>query len=86
MSASPDPARRRLMQLLASVPMLPLGSASAAALQQLGGAALAARPLRPSENPTQLVSATFHGMPAPSLANPAAMATTTVGSALTIAR
>lgn len=86
MSASPDPIRRRALQLLASVPLLPLGSASAAALQQLGGVALAARPLRPSENPARLVSATFHGMPAPTLANPAAMATTTVGSALTVAR
>ncbi|AJQ83405.1 DUF839 domain-containing protein [Xanthomonas oryzae pv. oryzae] len=86
MSASPDPSRRRLMQFLAAIPLLPLGNASAAALQQLGGAAWAARPLRPSDNPTRLVSATFHGMPAPSLANPAAMATTTVGSALSVTR
>ncbi|RBF15412.1 hypothetical protein, partial [Xanthomonas oryzae] len=61
MSASPDPSRRRLMQFLAAIPLLPLGNASAAALQQLGGAAWAARPLRPSDNPTRLVSATFHG-------------------------
>ncbi|RXD34521.1 alkaline phosphatase, partial [Xanthomonas perforans] len=65
MSPSPDPSRRRLMQLLAAVPLLPLGNASAAALQQLGGAASAARPCRPSENPTRPGSATFHGTPPP---------------------
>ncbi|TQU94116.1 alkaline phosphatase, partial [Xanthomonas perforans] len=75
MSPSPDPSRRRLMQLLAAVPLLPLCTPRAAPLPQLGGAASAAPPLRPSENPPRLVPAPFHGMPAPRLADPAATAT-----------
>lgn len=69
------PTRRKALQLLAGVPMLPLGaSASAALLSACGGGDAA-----PS-----YVSASFTSMPAPSLASASAMATTTVGSTLNI--
>ena len=68
------PTRRKALQLLAGVPMLPLGAgASAALLTACGG----------SDGPSY-VSASFTSMAAPSLANAAAMATTTVGSTLNI--
>jgi len=68
------PTRRKALQLLAGVPMLPLGaSASAALLTACGG----------SDDPSY-VSASFASMSAPTLANAAAMATTTVGSTLNI--
>lgn len=68
------PTRRKALQLLAGVPMLPLGaSASAALLTACGG----------SDDPSY-VSASFTSMAAPSLADAAAMATTTVGSTLNI--
>ena len=68
------PTRRKALQLLAGVPMLPLGaSASAALLTACGG----------SDDPSY-VSASFTSMAAPTLANAAAMATTTVGSTLNI--
>ena len=70
------PTRRKALQLLAGVPMLPLSaSASAALLTACGGSDSAA----PS-----FVSASFTSMAAPTLANAAAMATTTVGSTLNI--
>ena len=68
------PTRRKALPLLAGVPMLPLGaSASAALLTACGG----------SDDPSY-VSASFTSMAAPTLANAAAMATTTVGSTLNI--
>ncbi|TQT96884.1 alkaline phosphatase, partial [Xanthomonas perforans] len=70
MSPSPDPSRRRLMQLLAAVPLLPLGNPSAAALQQLGGAAGAVRPLRAPGNTTRPGPGTLPTMPRPAPACP----------------
>jgi secreted PhoX family phosphatase len=72
--------RRRLLQLFAGVPMLPLASSTAVGSLLLGGcgggdAVAASR--------ANLSSVSFSSMPAPSLANAAAMATTTVGSTLT---
>ncbi|WP_298209749.1 alkaline phosphatase PhoX [Acidovorax sp.] len=70
------PTRRKALQLLAGVPMLPLGaSASAALLSACGGGSDAA---------PGYVSASFTSMAAPTLASAAAMATTTVGSTLNI--
>lgn len=64
--------RRQFVQLLGSVPMLPLaGLGSAVALPACGGS-----------GPTGLASLSFTPMAAPSLANPSAMATTSVGSTL----
>ena len=71
------PTRRKALQFLAGVPMLPLtASASAALLSACGGG-------DDSSAPT-FVSASFTSMAAPTLAAAAAMATTTVGSTLNI--
>ena len=71
------PTRRKALQFLAGVPMLPLtASASAALLSACGGG-------DDSSAPT-FVSASFTSMAAPTLAAAAAMATTTVGSTLNL--
>jgi len=70
------PTRRKALQLLAGVPMLPLSaSASAALLSACGGG---------GDSAPGYVSASFTSMAAPTLASAAAMATTTVGSTLNI--
>jgi secreted PhoX family phosphatase len=71
-------SRRQALKFLAGVPMLPLGASAATSLLTLSAAhdAIAA--------PAGFVSAAFSSMAAPSLADPAAMATTTVGSELTV--
>ncbi len=68
------PTRRQALKFLAGAPMLPLAASSAAAL--FAGEAAAAG--------ATFAAAKFTGMPAPTLANPAAMATTTMGSGLTV--
>ena len=73
-----QPTRRQTLRLLAGAPLLPLGASSAASIMASFGAAAAA-------GPASFVSATFTSMPPPSLADAAAMATTTVGSSLTVA-
>ena len=72
--------RRKALQLFAGLPLLPLGtSATAAFLAGCGGGDTAV------EVPAAMfASAAFTSMAAPTLANPAAMATTTVASALNI--
>jgi len=70
----PQLSRRHALKFLGGVPMLPLAASSAAALLANDAAAASA----------EFVSARFTGMAAPTLANPAAMATTTVGSTLTV--
>ena len=78
MSQLPNPSRRRVLQLLAGAPMLPLGAAtfaSVASLTACGGGSDAQR---------TMASAEFIGMPAPGAASPEALATTTVGSALKV--
>ena len=77
MTASPDLSRRRLVQLLTGAPLLPLagGSLAATLLTACGGSDAAA----PAP---KLMSVTFTGMAAPTLADPARMATTTVASSL----
>jgi secreted PhoX family phosphatase len=75
-------SRRRLLQLFGAAPLLPLSSlASASLLTGCGGdsspAAAAATPA------ATLASVTFSSMAAPSLANAAAMATTSVASTMT---
>ena len=72
-------SRRQALKFLAGVPLLPLGASAATSLLALGVArnAVAA--------PSSFASAAFSAMAAPSLADPAAMATTTVGSELTVA-
>ncbi len=70
----PELSRRHALKFLGGVPMLPLAASSAAALLANDAAAASA----------EFVSAKFTGMAAPTLANPAAMATTSVGSTLTV--
>ncbi|UHS59750.1 PhoX family protein [Agrobacterium vaccinii] len=69
-------SRRQALKFLAGVPMLPLGASAATSLLALGHDAVAA--------PVGFASAAFSSMAAPSLEDPAAMATTTVGSELTV--
>lgn len=68
-------SRRKALQMLAGVPMLPLGGAALGSL--LAGC-------NDDDPVLQFKSASFSSMPAPSLANAAAMATTTTGSVLTV--
>ncbi len=70
------PSRRQALQFLATAPLLPLGAFSASAL--LSGCATGAGPTG------TMMSASFTSMPAPTLANAAAMATTSVGSGLKV--
>ncbi|MBP6674879.1 MAG: DUF839 domain-containing protein [Vitreoscilla sp.] len=71
---SPDQAtRRNLLKLLAGAPLLPLSSAMAGAcLTGCGG------------SDVSFTSVAFKGMDAPTLTNPAAMASTTAGSTMTV--
>ena len=79
-----DLSRRKALKLLAGAPMLPLGGLATASMLTAcggGGDGLAATPVKPVAN---FVSAAFSGMAAPTLADPAAMAKTTVGSTLSV--
>ncbi len=75
MPHTPTPSRRKTLQMLAGLPLLPLGAGASATglLAACGGS---------SDSTAAFKSASFTGMAAPTLANPAAMATTSVGSAL----
>ncbi|SMP62156.1 PhoX family protein [Noviherbaspirillum suwonense] len=83
----PEMSRRRLLQMLAGAPLLPLTSLAGASALLSGcgggdgdngnGAALA------GSGAVALSGVTFSSMPAPTLATPAAMATTTAASVMT---
>jgi len=73
------PSRRQALQLLAGVPMLPLAAGASASLL----AGFAASPAQAAGS-AAFKSARFTGMAAPGLDNPAAMATTSVNSSLTV--
>ncbi len=79
MTQALDPSRRRALKFLSGVPMLLIATT-------LGGTSLLAAcgggDIGPITPPATFVSAKFSSMAAPSLANAAAMATTTVGSTL----
>jgi uncharacterized protein len=80
MSEFSHPSRRQALKVLAGFPMLPFGAlATSSVLSAFAGPATAA-----TTGSVSFVSANFTGMAAPTLANPAAMATTTVGSSLTV--
>ncbi len=81
MSHLPQPSRRQALKFLASAPMLPLGAMSVSALLA-GCATSGTTAAAPMAGP--FASAAFTSMAAPSLANPAAMATTTVASSLQV--
>jgi uncharacterized protein len=78
MSNSHNPDRRHALKLLAGVPMLPLSGFSAATLLTACGSDSVAQPV------AKFASAAFDSMAAPSLANAAAMATTSVASSLNV--
>jgi secreted PhoX family phosphatase len=83
-----DLSRRRLLQLFGAAPLLPLaGLSSAALLAGCGGSsdgvAAVVPAVPPVATPPAFASVSFSGMAAPTLANPAAMATTSVGSTMT---
>ena len=83
----PLASRRRALQLLAGAPMLPMTSVLSGTSLLLagcgGGSSAAATPITPVA--ATLSSVSFSSMAAPTLANAAAMATTTVGSVMTAA-
>ncbi len=82
MSPVVNASRRRALQLLAGVPMLPLSSTltgTGLLLAGCGGDAAVAAPL-----PASYSGVSFSSMPAPTLANAAAMATTTAGSVMSV--
>ncbi len=89
MNPTPELSRRRLLRMLGAAPMLPLGGfAGASLLAGCGGdshddSPVAVTPVPPVV-PATLTSVTFSSMDAPTLANAAAMATTTVGSTMTV--
>jgi secreted PhoX family phosphatase len=80
-----DTSRRRALQFLAGAPMLPLSTSLAGASALLAGCGDAAvvAPTAPVVLAT-LSQVSFSSMPAPTLANAAAMATTTVGSVMSV--
>jgi len=74
---TPVQSRRRMLQLLAGAPMLPLGTGGllASTLAACGGG---------DDDELRFASAQFTGMAAPAASNPAALASTTVGSSLKV--
>ena len=92
-SKAPRASRREALKLLSSAPLLPLGGfAFLSACGGGGGGSAGFPPIAPPPAPAPApapaagyVSTEFVGMAAPSLAKPAAMATTTVDSTLKIA-
>ena len=90
-------ARRRLLRMLSGAPLLPIGAVSATTLLTACGGGdddddpittpTPTPPTTPTPEPTpgaKFTSARFIGMDAPSLADPAEMATTSVKSALEV--
>jgi secreted PhoX family phosphatase len=80
-------SRRQALRFLASAPLLPLGPALASSLLTgCGGGSdnVAAAALETPKTAASFASVSFSSMPAPNLSAPAAMATTTVGSTMTV--
>jgi uncharacterized protein len=82
MSTAHQSTRRQALQWLATVPVLPLGALSAGSLLS----ACATGGNSASHATGNFLSARFSSMAAPTLANPSAMATTTVASSLQVMR
>jgi secreted PhoX family phosphatase len=82
-----DLSRRRLLRLLGATPMLPIGGgAMSAMLAGCGGddSPVTTAPVTPTPPAVTLSSVSFGSMNAPTLADAAAMATTSVGSTMTV--
>ncbi|MFL6631032.1 MAG: PhoX family protein [Massilia sp.] len=87
MNPNPDLSRRRLLRLMGATPMLPLGAGGVAALLAgCGGGSDNDTPTTtaPTSPAVTLASVSFGSMTAPTLAAAAAMATTSVGSTMTV--
>jgi secreted PhoX family phosphatase len=90
MNPNTDLSRRRLLCLLGATPMLPIGAATVGAmLAGCGGgddSPVSTAPTPPTQAtpPVTLSSVSFGSMSAPSLADAAAMATTSVASTMTV--
>jgi secreted PhoX family phosphatase len=83
MNPNPDLSRRRLLRLMGATPMLPLGAGGVAALMAGCGGSDNGSPAATTPAVT-LASVSFGSMTAPTLASAAAMATTSVGSTMTV--
>ena len=87
-NANTDLSRRRLLRLLGATPMLPIGAGTVGAmLAGCGGGdspVTTAPPVQTIPPAVTLSSVSFGATPAPSLSNAAAMATTTVGSTMSV--
>ena len=79
---TPLATRRRALQLLAGAPLLPM--TSGAALMSLAASAAQAAPHDHERHASAVRSVSFSHMPAPTLADPAAMASVSVGSVMTV--
>jgi hypothetical protein len=83
-----DLSRRRLLRLLGATPMLPIGGgALGAMLAGCGGGGdspVTTAPVTPAPPAVTLSSVSFGSMNAPTMADAAAMATTSVGSTMTV--
>ena len=80
MRSTPEMSRRRLLQLFAATPLLPLSGMAGASMLLAGcGGSGNSDPVAPA---LTLSSVTFSGINAPTLANAAAMATVTTGATL----
>ena len=77
-------SRRRILHMFAAAPLLPLSALGGASLLAgCGGSSASADAVALTPGTITLSSVTFSSMPAPTLANAAAMATTSVGSTMT---
>jgi len=89
MNANTDLSRRRLLRLFGATPMLPIGAGSVAAmLAACGGSddspVTTTPPAQITPPTVTMSSVSFSTMPAPALTDAAAMATTTVGSTMSV--
>jgi secreted PhoX family phosphatase len=91
MNSNADLSRRRLLRLLGATPMLPIGAGSVAAmLAGCGGGddspagTAPGTPVQTTPPPVTLSSVSFASMNAPAMSDAAAMATTSVGSTMTV--
>ncbi|ALK95492.1 alkaline phosphatase [Massilia sp. WF1] len=90
MNPTTDLSRRRLLRLLGATPMLPIGAGTVGAmLAGCGGgddspASTAPTPPAQTTPPVTLSSVSFGSMNAPTLSDAAAMATTSVGSTMSV--